>query len=82
MDTIYTHDEAAEIVELFENLLIDNGIKLPSPEDDERDPDNDAALYGSVYSELLDEVEYRLEDMLNRKTSGVMITVGEFSGLW
>ena len=39
---IYTHDEAMRIVEIFENKLCEYDIKIPSPEDDERDPVNDA----------------------------------------
>ena len=46
---IYTRNEAALIVELFDDLLAGNGIKVPSPEDDQREADNEAALYGSVY---------------------------------
>lgn len=48
-NAIFTHDEAARIVELFEDVLDEHGIKVPSPEDDERDPDNEAKLYGSVF---------------------------------
>ena len=77
---IYTHNEAAYIIELFEELLVANNIKLPSPEDDNRDPDNDAALYGTTYSELLDEVEWRLIYMLQRHDKGVEVITQEFSG--
>ena len=52
--TIYTRDEAMLIVEMFEDVLDTYNIKVPSPEDDEREPDNEAKLYGSVYSDLLD----------------------------
>ena len=52
-DAIYTRDEAVLIVEMFENVLDTYNIKVPSPEDDEREPDNEAKLYGSVYSDLL-----------------------------
>ena len=77
---IYTHDEAAYIIELFEELLVANNIKLPSPEDDDRDPDNDAALYGTTYSELLDEVEWRLIYMLQRHDKEAEVITQEFSG--
>ena len=69
---IYTHDEAALIIELFENILLHYSISVPSPEDDEREPD-DAGLYGSVYSNLLDEVEYKLLDILHRHTPATRI---------
>ena len=35
--TIYTRDEAMLIVEMFEDVLDTYNIKVPSPEDDERD---------------------------------------------
>ena len=54
---IYTHELASQLVERFENVLDDHDITVPSPEDDEREPDNKARLYGSVYSDLLDTVE-------------------------
>lgn len=82
MNNIYTHDEAAQIIEVFENVLAYYNIKVPSPEDDEREPDNEAALYGSVYSDLLDDVEDRLIDMLERKDGLSKIVAGEFSGTW
>lgn len=37
MSTIYTHDEAALIIEKFEDVLSQYDIHIPSPEDDERD---------------------------------------------
>ena len=46
---IFTRDEASQIVEMFEYVLAFYNIKVPSPEDDEREPD-DIGLYGSTYS--------------------------------
>lgn len=37
---IYTRDEAMLFVEMFEDVLDTYNIKVPSPEDDEREPDN------------------------------------------
>lgn len=76
---IYTHDEAMQIIEMFENVLSEHNIKVPSPEDDEREPD-DVGLYGSTYSDLLDEVEAKLLDLLARHTPEAEIIEGEFSG--
>ena len=78
--TIYTHDEAARILELFEDVLIENGIRIPSPDDEQRDEDNDAPLYGQTYAELLDEVEVRLVDMLNNHVSVSPVKSWFFSG--
>lgn len=48
MNKIYTHDEAILIVEMFEDVLTRYGIIVPSLEDDEKEDDNEAALYGST----------------------------------
>ena len=77
---IYTHDEAMLIVEMFENILTQYNIKVPSPEDDEREPDNDASLYGSTYSDLLDGVEDKLIEILERHTLNTKVIRYEFSG--
>lgn len=77
---IYTHDEAARIVELFENVLGRYGIKVPSPEDDQRGEDNDAKLYGSVYGELLDGVEDIIVRILDEEANGANVIPYVFSG--
>ena len=77
---VYTHDEAAAILEQFEKVLDQYGIRVPSPEDDEREDDNGACLYGSVYSDLLDDVEDLLLDMLKRYRSSGKVVPGVFSG--
>lgn len=61
---IYSRDEAMLIIEMFEDILIQHNIKIPSPEDDDREPDNDVGLYGSTYSDLLDNVEDKLIEIL------------------
>lgn len=78
--SIYTHDEAARIVDLFEAVLDVYDIIIPSPEDDEREPDNEAKLYGSVYSGLLDSVEEHIINLLQTHRLGVKIIKYEFSG--
>lgn len=86
---IYTRDEAARIVEMFEDILVENEISIPSPEDDDRDPDDSLGLYGSVYSDLLDRVEDALVRIIIRrgphgdhiKDLNEVIT-GEFSGTY
>ena len=78
--TIYTRDEAMLIVEMFEDVLDTYNIKVPSPEDDEREPDNEAKLYGSVYSDLLDNVEASLIELLEKHDEGTEIVTDEFSG--
>lgn len=80
-DKIYTHDEAMLIVEMFDDILSRYDIKVPSPEDDEREPDNDAGLYGSTYSDLLDGVEDKLIEILERHTLNTEVIRDEFSGM-
>ena len=69
-NVIYTRSEAADIVELFEMVLDKYDIRIPSPEDDEREPDNEAKLYGSTYYNLLDDVEARIASLLTRIGEG------------
>ena len=77
-DKIYTHDEAAKIVDLFEEILDRYEIRVPSPEDDEREEDNSAKLYGSVYSDLLEDVEYNLISIIERVKAGDKVVEYEF----
>lgn len=78
---IYTHDEASRIIEYFEAILEANGIIISSPEDDEKDPDNCATLYGSVYSDLMDDIENILIEILNKAKDAEVIPY-EFSGTY
>ena len=83
---IYTRDEAAKIVEMFEDILVENGVSIPSPEDDERDPEDNLGLYGSTYSDLLDSVEEVLQKMILRRGGSSekdpleYVVFGKFSG--
>ena len=79
-NAIYTHDEAAHIVEFFEDVLDEYGIKVPSPEDDERDSDNEAKLYGSVYWNLMDEVEERIINLLQAHKPDTAVVKYAYSG--
>ena len=77
---INPHDEAPRIVECFDEILCRYGIRVPSPEDDEREEENDVALYGSTYGEMLDEVENTLISLLSRAKRGEEIKSYEYSG--
>lgn len=79
MKKVYTHDEAARIVEAFEDVLIKNNIRVPSPEDDERE-EYDCGLYGTVFADLMDYVEDILVDLCRINPSDAEIIVGEYSG--
>ena len=75
---IYTHNRAAEILDLFEDLLNRHGIKVPSEEDDERGEDNDAALYGMEYWNLLADVENILIGIAQSASVGAEIKPYDF----
>ena len=75
---IYIMNETADILDMFDEMLIDNGIKVPSPEDDERDEDNETALYGSVYYTLFDRLEDILIDIVERVKAGEEVVVNEW----
>lgn len=76
---IYTQEIAAEICELFENLLDEHDILIP---DEDRPEGNDTSLYGMTYGCLLGDVEDIIIDVIttiqrNRRFS---IIPGEFNG--
>lgn len=73
---VYIRNETADILELFDDLLIKHGIKIESPEDDEREEGNDAALYGSTYGELFDEVECMLMHICENVKAGEEVVYG------
>lgn len=77
---INTHDEATRIVDCFDEILCCHGIRVPSPEDDEREKENDVGLYGSAYGEILDEVEGTLISLLFRVKLGEEFESYEYSG--
>lgn len=77
---IYLMDEAAAIVERFEDVLDRYDVKIPSPDDEFRDDDNDAKLFGSVYGDLLFDVQSLLIDMMSRRTMGYEVRSHEWSG--
>jgi phage gp29-like protein len=77
---IYTHDETSRIIDCFEEILDRYDIKVPSPEDDEREEDNTAKLYGSVYGDLMDNIENMLIDMLGKVKKGYSVVPYEYSG--
>ena len=79
-ETIYTHDEAARIIERFEDILSRYSIVVPSPEDDERDADNMVGLYGSTYSDLFDRIEEDIISMLARHNRRANVVPYVFSG--
>lgn len=60
----HTRYVAAYILEQFEDLLAKNDITIPSPEDDQKGPDNVMRIYGSVRDDLLDSVEQIIVKML------------------
>lgn len=80
MNKIFTHDEAMLIIEMFEGVLNKYDIIVPSPEDDDKEDDNETALYGSTYSDLLDGVEEKLIEMLRNHKPDTEVVEYEFSG--
>ena len=75
---IYIRNETADILDMFDDMLTENGIKVPSPEDDERGEDNDVALYGSVYYELFDRLEDALVEIIERVKAGEEVVANKW----
>ena len=73
---IYTHNVAAKLIDLLEDVLDKNDITSP---DEEREGNEDEArIYGKVYSDLLDDVENELVDLLNKHKDGFTIVTDVF----
>lgn len=75
---IYTQNEAANIVELFEDVLDRFDIVVPSEEDDDRSEDNDAKLYGMVYWDLLEAVQNKLITWTAQVKNGAEVVTDEW----
>ena len=75
---VYIRNETADILDMFDDVLTKHGIKVPSPEDDERGEDNDAALYGSVYYDLFDDLEYTLMHIVEQVRAGEEVITDEW----
>ncbi len=75
---IYTHNITADIMDIFDDALGQLDITVPSPEDAQKDDNNDAVLYGSVYANIFEEIESYLTTVLN--DAGVKTKSGAFVG--
>lgn len=65
-ESLYTRSIAADILDMVEEVLTRYNIKVPSPEDDERDSEDDVGFYGSTYYDLLDNVESYIYTVLEK----------------
>lgn len=62
---VNTHNEANALIERYIEPVLDKyGIVPHSPEDDERDEEDMGGLYGSAFSNVLDESENIIVDVL------------------
>lgn len=77
---IYTQNEAANIVELFEDLLDKYDITVPSDEDDDRTEDNAARIYGMEYADLLDTIQTRLIMWTALVKNGAEVVTDQWEG--
>lgn len=64
LEPINTHVWTASILYEINDILEKHGAVVPSDEDDEKDRDNGAVLYGSTYGELSGVIENLLIAML------------------
>lgn len=68
--SVHTHNITSDIICEMEKVLDRYDITVPSPEDDERGKDNCARLYGTVYSDLVDNIETILIELCNKVMNG------------
>ena len=64
MKEVDIHKMAGDIVDKFDDVLVQHEIKVPSEEDDQRDEGDDLGLYGMTYWGLVDEVEDMLRGLV------------------
>lgn len=76
---IYTHDEASRIIDMFEDILSEYNICIPSPEDEDRDEEDMVGLYGTTYSCLLCDIESRLVEIIATAQKGAEVIQDEYS---
>ena len=67
---VFTHTVAADIVEMFDDLLCEKEISVPCDDLDEQmdryDDGNEAGLYGMEYAGLSEQVEEYLISLLDK----------------
>lgn len=77
---VYTHDEAAKILDKIDDVLVKYDIRVPSPEDEDDDR-HETGLHGSTYDELFNYVEDRLKAIIKVvQTGNYVIIPDKFSG--
>lgn len=74
--TIFTHTEAANIVDLFEDLLDKFGIDIPDP--DRKESENPARIYGMTYFNLVSDVEQAIIKILEKNSQNPQIVTDIF----
>lgn len=79
---IYTHDEAAKILDRIDDILVRYGVRVPSPEDEDGDRgEYEDGLYGSTYDELLAIIEERIKAIVKAaRNENCVVIPDKFSG--
>ena len=62
-----TREIAIQILDLFEDLLADNGIYIP--DDDREGGEDEACIYGTTYYDLEDDICDILQKYINEERS-------------
>lgn len=76
---IYTYDEAERIIEVFDDILCQYNIFVPSPEDTDEFNNKVVGFHGSIYKDLLNKVEENLVDVLKRHKTDTDVIINQFS---
>lgn len=53
-----------DIIDVFDELLNGNDITIPDEDDDQREPDNTARIYGMTYGNLESKLTEMIDDRL------------------
>lgn len=74
-NAVRTHNLSANIMELFDRFLYDHNIRIPcadKEEETQREPNNIAALYGTEYDKLFQQVEEEIVAELEEKQINII----------
>lgn len=53
---MHRRELVAYIIDIFEDFLDEKGVRVPNPERDAEDPDNEANIYGEDFDVLMDKI--------------------------
>lgn len=76
---IYTRDISEQIIDLFDSILCQHNILVPSPDDTDEFKNRVVGFHGKTYIDLLDDVEANLINLLKKYETDKCVILNQFS---